>query len=269
MRALTRPGEASGWDAKVKQTRQDVAKAVRDGKKPDFEDKEHWRAFKKDFEDVDTKTFRCAYCEISLAADRYKGDVEHYRPKAAAADRQWHLRQGKNVRGIKNKIEPGYYWLAYEWSNLLVACPDCNKKKANFFPLVGVSGPRKLTRGCERNESPLLLNPYDDQSPEEHLAFGTLGDVTAAGAGTNRARGQETIEVCDLDRDELRKERMAIAVRAHQDIKEYLKAALAKNREVVRVLRASLKVAMRADSPFSGVVRIIFYQRTRQHWTTL
>ena len=269
MRVLTRPVKPSTWDATVKQARQDIENDVRNGKEPNFEGKDLWRQFKKDLADVDTKSFRCVYCEISLTSDRYGGDVEHYRPKAAAADRNWHMRNGKQVRGSKNRCKPGYYWLAYKWSNLLVACFDCNRKKANFFPVVGAAGPRKLTRGCERTEKPFLLNPYDDKSPERHLAFGKLGDVMATGSRTRQARGRETIEVCDLDRDELRKERMMIATRAYDDVMALLAAVNAGKNDVAAPLVRGLKQAMKAESPFSGMVRIIFYQLTKQHWTAL
>lgn len=48
---------------------------------------------------------KCAYCERKLV--RTDGDVEHYRPKAA-------VQQGRQ----DSPRVPGYYWLAYKWSNL-------------------------------------------------------------------------------------------------------------------------------------------------------
>jgi len=51
---------------------------------------------------------KCAYCERI----EYKPDVEHYRPK-------------KKVTGSQRNNH-GYFWLCYEWTNLLPACRDCN-----------------------------------------------------------------------------------------------------------------------------------------------
>jgi hypothetical protein len=232
--------------------------------------KHHWQTFKKDLEDPETNMFRCAYCEVSLAADRYHGDVEHYRPKAAATDRNWHIRNGKPIRGSTNRCKPGYYWLAYEWSNLLLACCECNQKKSNFFPIVGGRTSRTLTEGCEKTETPLLLNPYNDKHPEKHLEFDKLGAVTAAGSGVDQERGRETIEICDLDRDILRKERMALAESAILDVSSYLRALnAAKDPTDIKDRRESLKRRMDAKHPHSGMIRIIFYQITGQHWKTL
>lgn len=273
MRVLKRPAKPATWGATVRKARREINKVGRSGGQPDFKDetKHHWRTFKKDLEDPETKMFRCAYCEVSLAGDRYRGDVEHYRPKAAATDRKWSKkRNGQTKRSWQNRCTPGYYWLAYEWSNLLLACSKCNKQKANFFPIVGATGARILTEGCEKTETPLLLNPYKDKHPEKHLEFGKLGEVSAAGSGIDKDRGHETIEICDLDRDELRKERMALADSAFHDIKTYLKTAKAgKDPDAVKGQRESLLKRMAPEHPHSGMIRIIFYQVTKQHWTAI
>lgn len=272
MRVLKRPPKPANWGATVKQDKREANRVGRSGGQPDFTDetKQHWRTFKKNLEDPETTLLRCAYCEVSLTADRYHGDAEHYRPKAAATDRNWFIRNGKLIRGSANRCKSGYYWLAYEWSNLLLVCFKCNQKKASFFPLVGGRTSRTLSEGCEKTETPLLLNPYKDKHPEKHLAFDKLGAVTAAGSGTDQERGRETIEICDLDRTILRGERMALAESAMQSITSYAKAVKA-NKDPVAIcdLRDSLRMQMDAKYPHSGMVRIIFYQMTKQHWTTL
>jgi uncharacterized protein (TIGR02646 family) len=55
---------------------------------------------------------KCAYCD-SFIMDVYIGDVEHFRPKAK----------------VKEAIppEPGYFWLAADWDNLLLSCRNCNQ----------------------------------------------------------------------------------------------------------------------------------------------
>src|SRR5260370_13883115 len=67
---------------------------------------------------------KCCYCERKIRASGY-GDVEHFRPKGA-------VRQDEHSAEEK----PGYYWLVYEWSNLLISCSVCNTScKLAFFPL--------------------------------------------------------------------------------------------------------------------------------------
>jgi hypothetical protein len=60
---------------------------------------------------------KCTYCE-----DYATIYIEHYRPKG---------------RVIKTK-HGGYYWLCYEWSNLVPTCHECNKiggGKGDQFPV--------------------------------------------------------------------------------------------------------------------------------------
>src|SRR5262249_14198650 len=64
---------------------------------------------------------KCAYCESRVRAS-YGGDVEHYRPKGKVDEDNSH---------------PGYYWLAYNPSNLLPSCALCNQArgKMTHFPI--------------------------------------------------------------------------------------------------------------------------------------
>ena len=65
---------------------------------------------------------KCAYCESKVGPTERKGDVEHYRPKSRTRDVN-----GKLVKIMRNGVEvnhPGYYWLAYDWNNLLLRRVD-------------------------------------------------------------------------------------------------------------------------------------------------
>lgn len=109
---------------------------------------------------------KCAYCECRVTLPY--NDVEHYRPKAS------------------------YYWLAYEWSNLLYACSLCNRtyKKA-FFPLVDES--QKVTApGSLEAEKPLLINPAVD-IPTDHVKFRRHEIVGVTD------KGRETIKLLHLN----------------------------------------------------------------------
>ncbi len=51
---------------------------------------------------------KCAFCESAFLHVAF-GAVEHFRPKS-----------GVKQRASDPLSRPGYFWLAYEWSNLLV-----------------------------------------------------------------------------------------------------------------------------------------------------
>ncbi|MFX1554713.1 MAG: hypothetical protein ACFFBV_12360, partial [Promethearchaeota archaeon] len=84
---------------------------------------------------------KCAYCETQIVSDQY-GDMEHYRPKNAVTDENGEeiKKEGENGQTITH---PGYYWLAYDWQNLLLTCEMCNRPnpgnknigKHNKFPV--------------------------------------------------------------------------------------------------------------------------------------
>ena len=132
---------------------------------------------------------KCCYCETLIAKPAY-AHVEHWRPKAYA-------RQTRHSRPIR----PGYYWLTYEWGNLLWSCGPCNcEHKGNVFPVQDPSR-RALNHAMPLEaERPMILNPAGSLDPREHIAFHQevpygLTDL-----------GRWTIEVLGLD--ELREERL-------------------------------------------------------------
>ena len=166
-----------------------------------------WQSFKNLI--LVPKLGRCAYCEGRYNSGEF-GDAEHYRPKSEVTE------------GRKAVSHPGYYWLAYEWQNLLLSCRKCNSKHSNIDPVTGkkVSHPGKL---CEfpvsagrvsspggdpdtwmlelGKEKPLLLHPYYE-NPDDHFLAAKGGWITA-----KTPEGKATIDVCDLNRKELREER--------------------------------------------------------------
>ena len=122
---------------------------------------------------------KCVYCE-SLIDPRGWAELENYRPK-------FH-----------------YWWLVYDWENLLTACQGCNRAKAVRFPLANES--ERATRPHEEGrERPLLLNPCLD-SPEEHLVFNDDGRVYS-----DTPRGQATIDILMLNRPGLVEARRAVS----------------------------------------------------------
>jgi uncharacterized protein (TIGR02646 family) len=131
---------------------------------------------------------KCAYCESSLSASY--GEIEHFRPRAG-------------VRGLGGEYAPlHYWWLAYDWENLLIACQVCNSKyKRDSFPLedesfraaIGATGSQLL------QERALLIDPCQE-NPAEHLDFlqdGTVRSRTKKGEATIKILGLNRAALCE------------------------------------------------------------------------
>ena len=131
---------------------------------------------------------KCCFCE-SRFEHVGAGEIEHFRPKAA-----W-----RQARGAK-LVRPGYYWLAYEWCNLLWSCKTCNgKHKLNVFPLED-PGVRNCVGRSIAAETPLLIDP-STVNPRDHIRF----ELERALPITSL--GETTIDVLQLNRESLLEER--------------------------------------------------------------
>lgn len=161
---------------------------------------------------------KCAYCETSVGVS-CPGDVEHYRPKRKVEESGDH---------------PGYYWLAYDISNLFPCCEHCNRYrgKRNHFPIEGVRCFSPDSETSLDSEKPLLLNPYLDRDIADHIQFWThkLAGEDNLLAGTIRGittRGVSSVEVYNLDREHLVNAR----AKAQYDALAALRLALAQGDE--------------------------------------
>lgn len=162
----------------------------------------------------------CCYCETHYQAS-CPGDVEHFRPKNG-----W-----QQDRNDKELHQPGYYWLAYKWENLLYACEWCNRiYKHNYFPLKDPSKRFDPNVKDISEEEPLLINPYEEQHPENHLKFEGLNIIGLT------PEGNASIEYYGLDRKELDEPRRGIynEINAFVDLAELSRGtpneALAQNK---------------------------------------
>lgn len=100
---------------------------------------------------------------------------------------------------------PGYFWLAYAWDNLFLSCALCNQRyKRTLFPLRVQKHRARPGKRDVSNESPLLIAPSDN--PEKHITF--MGETTVPLRRSRR--GKATIEILDLNRDELVKRRRTL-----------------------------------------------------------
>lgn len=128
---------------------------------------------------------KCCYCEKEQKDE--PGAVEHYRPKGG-----YKLRSSE-----RSSIKPGYYWLAYEWSNLYFICCRCNSTKSSLFPLFDENTRAKSHHDDVTQEVPYILDPGGPMDPRVHIQFinNVITGVTEF--------GKRTIALCKLNRPEL------------------------------------------------------------------
>ena len=195
---------------------------------------------------------KCCFCESRVLHVDY-GDVEHFRPKG-----------GFRQRESDPLAKPGYYWLAYDWSNLFLSCALCNQRyKRNLFPLLGPSKRARSHHDDIRDEQPLFIHPSDDD-PEKHIGFRAETPYAIGGS----RRGKATIAALALDRVELQemrlrrlreakrslrtlrvltelRQRMGQLDREQQSLLEEHEAALNEYRDVAAEYSSMLKAALR------------------------
>jgi hypothetical protein len=173
---------------------------------------------------------KCAYCEDYMGNTKsyiekpiWDWQTEHYRPKDGVKEDKTHI---------------GYYWLAYECTNLLISCPICNSllRKSNHFPLLPntvrlkdedfISNGKLVFKKCSiyqsemKKEQPILLNPVLD-NPREYIKF--CKDGTIKGIDSDN-RGQESIKIIGLDRDALKVRRKDVINEIRNEIQKSAKS---------------------------------------------
>ncbi|MDX6694415.1 MAG: hypothetical protein QOF02_2018 [Blastocatellia bacterium] len=128
---------------------------------------------------------KCAYCESPVETTSGY-EIDSFRPRNRAVN-------------LDGSLSPDHYWwLIYEWSNLLFCCATCNKLKGSRFPIEGVRAAVEATDEEQlRAERPLLLDPCRDV-PEVELLFDEKGKVAS-----DTQRGRVTIDMLGLNRSTL------------------------------------------------------------------
>ena len=168
--------------------------------------------------------------------------VEHYRPKSF------------------------YYWLAFSWDNLLIACPTCNQNKKANFPLAGLLH-CDLFAEVDINlqshlhdavEQPYFINP-EVIDPSAFIYFHKDGRIDS-----NDPRFCYTIWTCKIDRKYLNGERKEI----FDDFRKKLRAELQTNlnieeqRTAIRTIINLFKAeALNPKTPF-----LAFRKYFMDHW---
>jgi uncharacterized protein (TIGR02646 family) len=149
---------------------------------------------------------KCGYCEMPVEGSTGY-EIDSFRPRSRAV----------NLDGTL--LSDYYWWLVYEWDNLIFSCPTCNKLKGSRFPIEGTRVPiGEKSEEKLLEERPLLLDPCRD-FPEEELIFDEKGKVAS-----DINRGRVTIDVLGLNRSTLVEARAAEFKLLHLEWKNLLSA---------------------------------------------
>jgi uncharacterized protein (TIGR02646 family) len=162
---------------------------------------------------------KCWYCETQNDG-RFDWEVEHFRPKGRVIE--------------CGESHPGYWWLAFDWRNLRLACTFCNQRrvdkeggtaggKRDHFPLLP-GGVRAMVEADRLTpEMPTLLDPTRAGEPGL-LFFGIDGTVTARYREENRPiayhRACESVRIYHLDHVDLVEARKRLFNKIEEIIEE-------------------------------------------------
>lgn len=142
---------------------------------------------------------KCGYCERRRDVNR-ESDIDHFRPKAEVTLAPAH---------------DGYWWLAYDWNNLLFCCRHCNQVyKLNHFPVATEANRVSSEDKPLADEPAYLIDPCSTaDDPEDLLAYYVKESlklvyvVACPDSPWNKIRAEKTIEILGLNRTELLEER--------------------------------------------------------------
>lgn len=243
------------WFTKAQQLRE---QAIDDGSGHEIDNHYKHVEVKKALEEIFND--KCAFCE-GKPTSQGPWEVEHYRPKG-------------NVR--ENPNHNGYYWLAYTWENLLLSCRYCNGNyrdqptfdepwvlpaagKHDQFPLLDEEERAMIPNDPIDDESPKLLNPCIDEDCETFFRFDPLGHILPEEETNERAK--ETINICNLDRRRLRKERSSLIPKIVKLIRAHERAVDLHDATLISILGSLINDFKDPNSEFSGTARFVDLNR--------
>ena len=239
------PPQGTALDQKKQKALENIECFIRKGLSP-WQDKNFFL-----WSDKKVKSFlynaqngKCAYCERKR--DQKELSVEHFRPK------------GKVKESLEHK---GYWWLAYEWGNLLIACKSCNQNKCSYFPLEDEA---KRALKCEDDigqEKPALINPLEED-PEQFVGYEipkTHNAIMLKAVGKN-SRGNTTITRVGLNDKNVMQDR-ADKLR---EFALFMNIAKGNNfcEETKQKIKQHIERSIADQAPFAGMARFYFKEQS-------
>lgn len=126
---------------------------------------------------------KCGYCEVMIPSYEF-ALIDRFRPY-------------NGVRDGRTYYKDLYWWLTYEWDNLIYSCPECSQYKSNYFPIKGKRATATSPKHLLIYEKPQLINPCTD-SPLDHFRTDIDGHLIGL-----TDEGDQTIELLKLNRPSL------------------------------------------------------------------
>ena len=179
-------------DKKKDEVLKGIKQSIAKGKKPQI--KPLWSSDNKVKDFLHKSQYgKCCYCERKRS--KIEVDIEHFRPKAKVKERPEH---------------PGYWWLAYDWNNLLISCKTCNQQyKRVQFPIKNESERAFNKNDDLEKEAPFLINPLKE-NPENFIEYDIPNNNTKSfmlKAIGKCERGDKTVKLTGINDTELLLER--------------------------------------------------------------
>jgi hypothetical protein len=214
---------------------------------------------------------KCAYCETVISSNQ-PGDVEHYRPKGRIRTKDGVV---KVKIGDKEMEHPGYWWLAYHWTNLLPSCIDCNRRrrhdddvmagKSDYFEILG-SRAVQPTDPLDA-ENALLLDPSSTAfDPDAHFEFKEDGTIKPL---TEQASHSCTLLGLNL-REKLVSQRKLVILQAKQAFVTFVREMPSTAPELLVPTRQQINDMWEGRSEYSAFARTalracsdLVYQNTK------
>jgi len=205
---------------------------------------------------------KCLWCE-QLRSSRRELDVDHYRPKVYVTEWSGDPPFVSDTPPPEIHVGPGYWWLAFEWTNLSMACKTCNQGwKRNLFPVEPPRG--TCAPGIENNERPLLLDPASSFQVRDHFRW-TIGGIMEPLSRQGRA----TIVTLGLNRRELLVRRTKVAIAINQVLDRLMEALRRRSELMQRKALAELASFGSRREEFTSMVRWFVEERLGCAWEEL
>jgi len=232
---------------------------------------------------------KCAYCESTIAGNQ-DTDIEHYRPKGRVAE-----------AGTQGVSHPGYWWLAMDWTNLVLSCTHCNQRRRQLIIDPAMTD-EQIEEAIEKDktalagkvdafptedsvwvtthtgdmaiEKPLLLDPTR-VDPDVHLEWVLHGKYSTVAPKNGSAVGTASIRLYGLNRRRLTEDRirklLVLRYSGNLALQRLSEAAAATDAALVRMLETSAYDHLGAilaqaadDQPFAGLARAYMLELERE-----
>ncbi len=222
-----------------------------------------WRDLKNDLADLsDGKCWCCESRDI-----RSDNAVDHFRPKNAVKECKGH---------------PGYWWLAFAWTNYRYTCTFCNSRrvdevggteggKSHHFPLLNEKNRADSPNDDLTREEPVLLDPTDPGDPGL-LWFnkdGAAAPVFNEGQDEiSYARARESIHCYHLNHRLLAAARKKIAIKIRRLIRkaDNIDPADGEKRSILKEIMKDAIRLIKRNSPFSAAARAYLSTYRAEPW---